>query len=226
MAAHRILLIESERANAPSFAPALEKKGYSVATHHQVDAALARLADSRPDLLILDAASMKTSGTRMSRAARGALNGVPIVLVAPAGTRVDPGNGATLTLVHPLTPRKLLNRVARLLPGDDSFSLEVGPIKLNLAQRKVRCRGKDSRLTPKQARLLEVFMHNPGKLLTRATLIRQVWHTDYTGDTRTLDVHMSWLRRSLDEDPRRPGLLKTIRGMGYRLDVPVEGGGR
>jgi len=226
MAAHRILLIESERANAPSFAPALEKKGYSVATHHQMEAALARLADAPPDLLILDAASMRTSGTRMSRAARGVLNGVPIVLVAPPGTRTDPGSGATLTLVHPLTPRKLLNRVARLLPGDDSFSLEVGPIKLNLAQRKVRCRGKDARLTPKQARLLEVFMHNPGKLLTRATLIRQVWHTDYTGDTRTLDVHMSWLRRSLGDDSRRPGLLKTIRGMGYRLDVPAEGGGR
>jgi DNA-binding response OmpR family regulator len=74
--------------------------------------------------------------------------------------------------------------------------------------------------------LLEVFMHSPGKLLTRATLIRQVWHTDYTGDTRTLDVHMSWLRRSLGDDPRRPGLLKTIRGMGYRLDVPAEGTGR
>jgi DNA-binding response OmpR family regulator len=226
MAAHRILLVESERANAPSFAPALEKKGYSVATHHQVESALARLVDSPPDLLILDAASMKTSGTRMSRAARGVLNGVPIVLVAPEGTRADPGSGATLTLVHPLTPRKLLNRVARLLPGDDSFNLEVGPIKLNLPQRKVRCRGKDARLTPKQARLLEVFMHNPGKLLTRATLIRQVWHTDYTGDTRTLDVHMSWLRRSLGDDPRRPGLLRTIRGMGYRLDVPADGSGR
>jgi DNA-binding response OmpR family regulator len=57
-------------------------------------------------------------------------------------------------------------------------------------------------------------------------LIRQVWHTDYTGDTRTLDVHMSWLRRSVEEDPRQPALLKTVRGMGYRLDLPAESGGR
>lgn len=226
MAVNRILLIESERANAPSFAPALEKKGYTVITHHQVEAALSRMGDSPPDLLVLDAASMKTSGTRMSRTARGALNGIPIVLVAPVGSRPDAGSGATVTLVQPLTPRKLLNRVARLLPGDESFNLELGPIKLNLAQRKVRCRGRDARLTPKQARLLEVFMHNPGKLLTRATLIRQVWHTDYTGDTRTLDVHMSWLRRSVEEDPRRPVLLKTVRGMGYRLDLPSEPGSR
>jgi DNA-binding response OmpR family regulator len=226
MASIRILLIESERANAPSFASALEKKGYSVTTRHQVEAALSRMSDPPPDLLILDAASMKASGTRMSRTARSALNGVPIVLVAPPGSRPDAGSGATVTLIQPFTPRKLLNRVARLLPGDESFTLELGPIKLNLAQRKVRCRGKDARLTPKQARLLEVFMHNPGKLLTRATLIRQVWHTDYTGDTRTLDVHMSWLRRSLEENPRRPGLLKTIRGMGYRLDLPAESAGR
>lgn len=226
MASNRIVLIESERANAPSFAPALEKKGYAVATHHQIESALGRMGDAPPDLLILDAASMKTSGARMSRTARGALNGVPIVLVVPPGTRLDPHSGATVTLVQPLTPRKLLNRVARLLPGDESFNLELGPIKLNLAQRKVRCRGRDARLTPKQVRLLEVFMHNPGKLLTRATLIRQVWHTDYTGDTRTLDVHMSWLRRSVEENPRQPALLKTVRGMGYRLDLPGESGGR
>lgn len=222
MTATLILLIESERANAPSFAPALEKKGYNVVTRHQVTAALSAAAEHKPDLVILDAASMKTSGTRMSRATRAKLDGVPIVLVAPPGTRSDPGSGASLTLIQPLTPRKLLNRVTRLLPGDERFNLEMGPIKLNLAQRKVRCRGRETRLTPKQAKLLEAFMHNPGRLMTRETLIRQVWHTDYTGDTRTLDVHMSWLRRSIEDDPKQPSLLKTIRGMGYRLDLPGE----
>jgi DNA-binding response OmpR family regulator len=149
------------------------------------------------------------------------LNGVPIVLIAPEETRPDPGNGATQTLVHPFTPRKLLNRVARLLPGDERFSMELGPIQLNLAQRKLRCMGRESRLTPKQVRLLEIFMQNPGRLLTRPALIRQVWHTDYTGDTRTLDVHMSWLRRAIEPDPKKPRFLKTIRGIGYRLDLPT-----
>ncbi len=65
-------------------------------------------------------------------------------------------------------------------------------------------------------------MRNPGRLLTRKKLIRQVWQTDYTGDTRTLDVHISWLRRAIEEDVRRPRLIKTIRGMGYRLDLPEE----
>ncbi|HKZ55884.1 MAG TPA: winged helix-turn-helix domain-containing protein, partial [Anaerolineales bacterium] len=104
--------------------------------------------------------------------------------------------------------------------GDESYNLDAGPIHLNLAQRKVWCLSKEARLTPKQAKLLEVFMHNVGRLMTRKTLIRHVWLTDYTGDTRTLDVHMSWLRRALEPDPSQPRFLKTIRGMGYRLDVP------
>lgn len=220
MAMASILLIESGRANAPSFASALEKKGYQVAIHHGLDAGLEYAERTPPDLLVLDAASMHTSGTRMCRAARARLNGVPILLVAPDGTRPDPGNGASQTLVHPLTPRKLLNRVARLLPGDERYTMELGPIQLNLAQRKLRCLGREARLTPKEVRLLEVFMQNPGRLLTRQTLIRQVWHTDYTGDTRTLDVHMSWLRRAVEPDPKHPRFLKTIRGIGYRLDVP------
>jgi DNA-binding response OmpR family regulator len=70
------------------------------------------------------------------------------------------------------------------------------------------------------AKLLELFLQSPGKLLTRKTIIRKIWHTDYTGDTRTLDVHMSWLRKAIEPDPKRPRYIKTIRGMGYRLDLP------
>lgn len=217
-----ILLIESGRANAPSFAPALDKKGYTVSIHHKLDSGLEEARKNEPDLIILDAASMKTSGKRLCRKTRVELDGVPIILVSPEGTQPDPACGASLTLVHPFTPRKLLNRVARMLPGDGSFTLEMGPIKLDLGQSKVRCLEKESRLTPKLAQLLEVFMHNPGRLMTRKKLIRQVWHTDYIGDTRTLDVHMSWLRRAIEPDPMRPHFLKTIRGMGYRLDLPQE----
>lgn len=222
MATANILLIESGRASAPSFASALEKKGYAVSIHHGLESALDSTEKAMPDIVVLDAASMQTSGTRMCRATRARLDGVPIVLIAAEDTRPDPGNGATQTLVHPFTPRKLLNRVARLLPGDERFSLELGPFQLNLAQRKLRCLGRESRLTPKQVRLLEIFMQNPGRLLSRQALIRQVWHTDYTGDTRTLDVHMSWLRRAIEPDPKKPRFLKTIRGMGYRLDLPTD----
>ncbi len=215
-----VLLIESSRTSVPSFAPALEKKGYAVNIHHKVDKALRVAAKNRPDIIVLDAASMRTSGTRMCRAFRDRLDGLPIILVSPEGSRPDQRNGASMTLVHPFTPRKLLNRIARLLPGDESYVVEVGPIRLNLAQRKVLSYEKEARLTPKEAKLLEMFILNPGRLLTRKALIKEVWHTDYTGDTRTLDVHMSWLRSAIEPDPTKPIFLKTIRGMGYRFDLP------
>lgn len=215
-----ILLIESDRPSAPSFAPALERKGFEVTVHHKVNSAVKAANKKRPDVVILDAASMRTSGTRMCRAARAGLDGVPIILVSPEGTQPDSKNGSNVNLVHPFTPRKLVNRVHRLLPGDERYAIEAGPIKLNIAQRKVHVHGRESRLTPKQAKLLEVFIQNPGKLLTRKQLIREVWLTDYTGDTRTLDVHMSWLRQAIERDPRNPKFLRTIRGMGYRFDLP------
>lgn len=224
MPAVKLVLIESGRASVPSFATALEKKGYRVSRYTQVLAALADGVEKKPDLVVLDAASMHTAGGRMCRTIRSQLNGVPIILVVPQGASADPKCGADVILSHPLTARKLVNRVGRLLPGDSRYTLEAGPIQLDLAQRRVRCRHKETRLTPKQAKLLELFMHNPGKLLTRQALIRQVWHTDYTGDTRTLDVHMSWLRQAIEANPRQPIYLKTVRGVGYRLDLPESRG--
>lgn len=220
MTSAKILLIESGRTSAPSFGSALEKKGYDVTVRHNVDRALAKASNPEPDLVVLDAASMRTPGTRLCRRLRAEMDGMPIILLSPEGTQPEPGSGASLILVQPFTARKLLNRVARMIPGDERYNLEVGPLKLNLAQRKVECHGRESRLTPKQAKLLEVFMRNPGRLLTRKSLIQKVWHTDYTGDTRTLDVHISWLRRSIEKTPRKPKLIRTIRGMGYRLDLP------
>jgi DNA-binding response OmpR family regulator len=220
MPASNILLIESDLASAPSFAPALEKKGYDVTIRHDVNKALKNIDDDDPDLIVLDAASMRTPGTRLCRRIRQQMDGMPIILVSPQGTQPQPGSGASLMLIHPFTSRKLLNRVARMVPGDKKDQIEVGPIKLNTKQRKVKAYGRESRLTPKQADLLEVFMNNPGRLLTRKSLIQQVWNTDYTGDTRTLDVHISWLRQAIEKDSRRPKLIRTIRGMGYRLDLP------
>jgi DNA-binding response OmpR family regulator len=218
--AAKILLLESDRANAPSYAAALEKRGYAVTTERTAQAALKRSQGLSPDVVVLNAASLKTSGARICRQIKASVNGTPIVVVADKKNVPDANCGAAVTLVVPFTPRKLLNGVARLLPGDDSASLQLGPIKLNLAQRRISCGGREERVTPKQAKLLEMFMRAPGQLLTRKAIIKHVWDTDYTGDTRTLDVHMSWLRSVIEPNPRKPRYLKTLRGQGYRLDVP------
>jgi DNA-binding response OmpR family regulator len=223
MAGAKVLLVESKRPSAPSFAEALENKGYAVAIEHNAQAAIKRALGYGPDVVVLDVSSLKTSGARMCRALHAQLNGTPILIVADKKNKPDDRCGAALTLMKPFTPRKLLNGVARLLPTDDADCLQVGPIKLNFTQRRVSCGGRDERVTPMQARLLEFFLRHPGELLSRKVLIKQVWETDYTGDTRTLDVHMSWLRSVIEPNPTRPRYLKTIRGQGYRLDVPERG---
>jgi DNA-binding response OmpR family regulator len=220
MATAKVLLLESERANAPSFAAALEKRGYALTVERTAKSALKRSQSLSPDILVLNAASLKTSGARICRQLRASNNGTPIVIIADKKNVPDPNCGATATLVVPFTPRKLLNGVARLLPGDESTTLQLGPIKLNLAQRRISCGGREERVTPKQARLLEMFLRSPGQMLTRKQIIKHVWDTDYTGDTRTLDVHMSWLRGVIEPNPRKPRYLKTLRGQGYRLDIP------
>jgi DNA-binding response OmpR family regulator len=78
---------------------------------------------------------------------------------------------------------------------------------------------KEAQLTPKTADLLEMLMKHPGEVIKREHLFSKVWETDFTDDTRTLDVHISWLRRAIEQNPRKPQLIKTLRGIGYRLDV-------
>ena len=122
-------------------------------------------------------------------------------------------------LVKPFTSRKLINAVKRLAPLPAGTWRTLGPLKLSIKQRRVQCWDTEKRLTPKEAKLLQVLVNRAGSTVSRKHLIKQVWETDYLGDTRTLDVHISWLRRAIEKDPLDPRLLKTVRGKGYRLDV-------
>jgi DNA-binding response OmpR family regulator len=213
-----VLLVESNKASAPSFASVLEKRGYKLTIAHSATDAVSQADGS--GVAVVDAASLKTSGARMCKELRRSLADIRILLIIDKKTHLDENNGADLTLQHPFTPRKLLNGVNRLMPAGDGASLQVGPIKLNLAQRKVKVAGREVRLTPKQSKLLEVLMRHAGEIVTRKSLIKQVWETDYTGDTRTLDVHISWLRNVIEPNPLQPRYLQTLRGQGYRLDSP------
>ena len=215
----RILWIEGKRADSPPFVPGLRKKGYSVEIATSGDEALALLPKFDPDLVVVNAASMRTSGKRICRSVRGRANGVPILLISALGQSVPGDVPVDASISLPFTLRKLLNRIKPLLPGEGQHLFHTGPIRLDIERKRVRCQGREASLTPRLIQLLKVFMENPGEALERERLFRQVWNTEYTGDTRTLDVHISWLRQAIEEDPRKPQFIKTIRGVGYRLDV-------
>lgn len=215
----QILLVEGQRAKALSWAPLLERKGYSIHLAHTRRNANAWLELNSPDLLIVDARFLRFDAVRFYCALRSNGNQVPILLILPEGAE-DQDTGATAVLQGKPTPRKLYNRVRRLLPGRGDKILRFGPLVLDLERHIVTREGRQYRLTPKQARLLEVFMRNPGRVLPRPFLMKKVWDTDFVDDTRTLEVHIHWLRRAIEENPADPAYLITVRRVGYRFDVP------
>lgn len=215
----RILWIEGKRADSPSFIPGLRKKGFLVDTVPTGKAALERIMEAATDLVIVDAASMRTSGKRICQDIRAQKNGLPILLIANPDRPSTQDDCANVVLKQPFTIRKLINRIMPLLPASGNNSLQSGPIELDLTRKLVRCDEREAHLTPRLAHLLKTLMEHAGEVLERERLFREVWKTEYTGDTRTLDVHISWLRQAIEVSPREPRFLKTIRGVGYRLDV-------
>ncbi|MBU0702447.1 MAG: response regulator transcription factor [Chloroflexi bacterium] len=165
---------------------------------------------------------MRFSSRRFCQALQDAGLEIPVLVLLSEEEKIDRSMGARAHLRYPLSTRKLVSRIARLLPTPDDDVLRVGEIVLNVKQRCVVQGNRESHLTPRQAHLLEILMRHPGEVLSRAFLMKQVWDTDYLDDTRTLDVHIHWVRKAIENDHRAPVYLHTVRKVGYRLQVPEE----
>ena len=213
-----LLVIEVKHAEIPSFANELQKKGFDVHTAQNGSKAVARLKDIAPSLVVINAASLRSTGLRICQSIREKDAKLPIILILEKNNEVSK-DAADAVLPLPFTVQKLVNRIKPLLPGDGKNVLHVGPIRLDLEKHRVRCLGKSTKLTPRLITLLHILMDKHGEVVEREPLFKKAWDTNYTGDTRTLDVHISWLRRAIELDPENPKFLKTIRGVGYRLDV-------
>ncbi len=214
-----IFIIEGKKAERPVFAAQLQKKGFSVFTAQNGSEALARLDGAAPDLVVDNAASLGSTGVRICQSLQENQDEhLPIVLILDEGKLVEK-SAADAVLNLPFTVQKLANRIKPLLPGDGANVIHAGPIRLDLEHRRVRSLGKNARLTPRLAILLQILLQHRGEVIERKELFKKVWDTNYTGDTRTLDVHISWLRRAIEMDADHPKFLHTVRGVGYRLDV-------
>lgn len=187
-------------------------------------AALAHFETGAPDLVVIDASSMRSSGKRICQSLHEKSPALPIILVI--GSDSDPNDkyGVDVILSLPFTLQKLVNRIHHLLPVENNAGLTAGPFQLDVEQRRLVYEGKQIRLTPRLLILFKILMEHPGEVIDRESLFKQAWETDYTGDTRSLDVHMSWLRQLVEENPRHPRYIKTIRGVGYRLDAEDSNG--
>jgi len=217
----RILLVEKDVTTADLLVPSLERKGYQVSVSSTQRQALSRLRAMPPDLLVVDVTSFGNPGYGVCSSVRSQLPGVPTVaLVDKAHAGILAGAEAYMT--PPFTSRKLLYRIRALADKLTKREITAGSLTLDTDTRLLRQGEETVQLRPKEAALLVLFMQNQGKVLNRPEIIRQVWETDYVGDTRTLSVHIRWLRQKIEADPGHPRLLRTVRGIGYRFEVPPD----
>jgi two-component system, OmpR family, response regulator RegX3 len=229
-----ILLVEDEPSIAEPLVYLLQREGYDMV--HALDGgdALATFNRSKVDLVLLDLMLPVVSGTEVARRIR-AVSDVPIIMLTAKDSEVDVVVGLELGaddyVTKPHSSRELLARIRAVLRrriesstiGAGPDVLQSGTVRLDADRHAVFVRGREIALPLKEFELLELLMRNAGRVLTRGQLIERVWGSDYFGDTKTLDVHIKRIRARIEEDPKEPRLLQTVRGLGYRLeDLPPE----
>ena len=202
----------------------LERHGYIVLRAVNGKQAITQVKDEAPDLAVLDPSSLRINPARLSHMIRRAADSVPIMWILDEGISVSDDGIADLWLERPFTSRKLLNRVRKLLPEPAPAVLSAGDLVFDVENREVSRGGRSVRVTPKQAKLLEQLMSHPNEVLSRRYLMKHVWNTDYLGDTRTLDVHIRWVREAIEDNPSKPRYVRTVRGVGYRFVLSVSNG--
>ncbi|HEY9768307.1 MAG TPA: response regulator transcription factor [Coleofasciculaceae cyanobacterium] len=231
---NRILLIEDEDLIRDMVTVALEEEGYEVHTANNGRAALNMLqspdfsrAKLIPDLIILDLMLPEVNGLDICRLLRYQGDITPILVVSAKSSETDRvlglEVGADDYLSKPFSMRELIARCRALLrrqrytSSSPSSVQKYRDISLFPQECRVTVRGVEVNLSPKEFKLLELFMSYPRRVWSREQLIEQVWGADFLGDTKTVDVHIRWLREKLEEDPSQPEYLITVRGFGYRF---------
>lgn len=218
-----ILLVERNGA----YTEALQRR-YDVTTASSGKQAI-ELIDTTPcTAVVLDALSLKTPGDRIAKQIKSHRESLLLIHLRPEANGSD-DHFADVTLTPPFTVRKIINQLERFLNHHEDHPAEAftqyGDFAVDLERRLLVAHGREMTLTPKLAQLLEHFLQHPGQTLNRRQLMEAVWDTNFMGDTRTLDVHIRLIRQAIELDPSKPCILKTVRGVGYRLEAtpaPIE----
>jgi two-component system response regulator RegX3 len=224
----RVLVVEDEESYSDALSYMLRKEGFEVALAADGNTAIETYDRTGADIVLLDLMLPGMPGTEVCRELRRRSN-VPVIMVTAKDTEVDKVVGLELGaddyVTKPFSPRELVARIRAVLrrgaeaPEPTQTVLEGGPVRMDVERHVVTVNGTDVRLPLKEFELLELFLRNSGRVLTRSQLIDRVWGADYVGDTKTLDVHVKRLRAKIEPDPSTPRYLVTVRGLGYKFEA-------
>ena len=228
-----ILVVDDEPTLRETLVEALEADGFRVVSAADGRDALVRFRAERPDLVLLDLMLPELSGIEVCRIIR-AESGVPIVMLTAKDSELDKVVGLELGaddyVTKPFSLRELSARVraifrraeaAAAVPEALPSMVELGDVQADLAGHRLLRAGVALPVKPKAFDLLAFLLRNPGQVFTRDQLLEHVWGYDYAGETRTVDVHIHWLRGQIEKDPGQPEFIHTVRGVGYVFRRPA-----
>jgi len=230
--ARTILVVEDEPTLRETLADALEADGFRVVTAADGREALTQFRAERPDLILLDIMLPELSGIEVTRIIR-AESGVPIVMLTAKDSELDKVVGLELGaddyVTKPFSLRELTARIRALFRRSEAAAtagtaptiVDLGQVQADLAGHRLLRDGQALPVKPKAFELLAFLIRNPGQVFTRDQLLEKVWGYDYAGETRTVDVHVHWLRSQIEDDPGQPAFIHTVRGVGYVFRRPT-----
>jgi len=229
MMARTILVVDDEPTLRETLAEALDADGFRVLTAADGREALSQFREHQPDLVVLDLMLPELSGIEVCRIIR-AESRVPIVMLTAKSSELDKVVGLELGaddyVTKPFSLRELGARIRALLRRTEQLAeapmppVELGALTVDLVGHRLLHDGERVPLKPRVFELLAYLLRHPGQVLTREQLLEHVWGYDYAGETRTVDVHVHWLRAAIEPEPAEPVYLHTVRGVGYVFRRP------
>jgi DNA-binding response OmpR family regulator len=228
--ARTILVVDDEPTLRETLAEALDADGFRVITAADGREALAQFREHHPELVVLDLMLPELSGVEVCRILRQE-SGVPILMLTAKTSEIDKVLGLELGaddyVTKPFSLRELTARIRALLRrteqpvAEGPATVSLGDLTVDLAGHRLLRDGSPVPLKPKVFELLAFLLRNPGQVFSREQLLERVWGYDYAGETRTVDVHVHWLRTAIEAEPAAPTLIQTVRGVGYVFRRPA-----